>query len=126
MWWPAVFDVAVVVLFVVIGRDAHEEANAFVDIVDTAAPFLIGAAAGWAAPITRRMPWSLAAGSVVGGAALVIGMVLRNVLFGDGTAATFIGVAALFLVGGIVGWRLVARRWRPSLVDVRAPSDRPL
>ncbi len=37
---------------------------------------------------------------------LVAGMVLRNVVFGDGTATSFVIVAALFLALFLIGWRL--------------------
>ena len=37
---------------------------------------------------------------------LVAGMLLRNLVFGDGTATSFIIVAAAFLALFLVGWRL--------------------
>ena len=37
---------------------------------------------------------------------VVVGMLVRNLVFGDGTAAAFVIVATLFLALFIVGWRL--------------------
>jgi hypothetical protein len=48
---------------------------------------------------------------------VTIGMVLRNLLFDDGTATAFIIVATIFLGAVLNGWRSIARR-----VFVRADS----
>jgi hypothetical protein len=41
---------------------------------------------------------------------LVVGMVLRRVVFDDGTAWSFVVVATLFLALFLIGWRIVAHR----------------
>ena len=55
-----VVDVLCVLVFVVLGRRNHDEGTAAAGVVETAAPFLIGLAAGWASGLAR----SKAAGSL--------------------------------------------------------------
>jgi hypothetical protein len=122
MWWPPALDALIVVLFVVIGRETHDEENAVVAILETAAPFLIGLAAGWTVGRTRRTPLSAVAGFIVLVATLVIGMALRKAVFGDGTAVSFVVVASLFLGAGLLGWRMVWSRIGPPAVRDQADS----
>jgi len=122
MWWPPALDVLIVVLFVVIGRETHDEGNAVVAILETAAPFLIGLVAGWTVGRTRRMPVSAVAGFIVLAATLLIGMVLRKAVFDDGTAVSFVIVATLFLGIGLLGWRLIWARVGPPGVRDQADS----
>jgi len=71
------------------------------------APFLIGLVIG---AITRKAwlhPTSLVTGLWVGVATLVIGMLLRRFVFDDGTAAVFVLVTSAWIIGLMVGWRLV-------------------
>jgi hypothetical protein len=42
-------DIAVIVVFVAIGRRNHDEGSGFGEVLRIAAPFLIGLAAGWIA-----------------------------------------------------------------------------
>jgi hypothetical protein len=106
-WWLWI-DVAVVVGFVVLGRRTHEEAETFAGVLRTAAPFMLGLLAGWTLFAAWRRPAGLRVGLGVTAATLAIGMLLRNVVFAEGTAGTFIVVAGLFLTLGLVGWRLLA------------------
>ena len=103
-------DVVVVVLFVVLGRETHDEGNAIADIAATAAPFLIALAIAWAVARAWREPLDLGRGAIVAVVTVALGMVLRNVVFGDGTALPFVVVATIFNVAGMVGWRWVASR----------------
>ena len=110
MWWPPALDVLVVVIFVIIGRETHEEGNALAAFVETAAPFLIGLALGWGLVRARDVPRSTATGLAVVTSTLVVGMLGRRVVFDDGTAVSFVIVATLFLSAGMLGWRLVSRK----------------
>jgi peptidoglycan/LPS O-acetylase OafA/YrhL len=103
-----VVDVVVVLLFVVIGRRNHDEADALRATAETAAPFLVGLAAAWFAARAWRRPMRLATGLVVWPITVLAGMVVRRAVFGDGTAPAFVIVATLFLGAGFVGWRVVA------------------
>jgi peptidoglycan/LPS O-acetylase OafA/YrhL len=107
---PAVIDVAIVCVFVLIGRREHDEGTAASDFVTTAAPFLFGLAAGWLGAKAWRRPLAVPTGVAIWAATIVVGMFTRKVVFEDGIAFAFIVVATLFLGVGLVGWRAIASR----------------
>lgn len=100
-------DLAVVVVFVAAGRRTHDDTGSITGIATTAAPFIIGLAVGWASASVRRHPGSLRTGMTLWASTLVAGMVVRNVVFGDGTATPFVAVATAFLGGGLLGRRAI-------------------
>lgn len=103
----AALDVAVVLVFVAVGRSAHDES--LWGVLGTAAPFLFALAVGRA--LTIATPWpadGLRGGLVVWGTTWVGGLLLRGLLFGQGTAPAFVVVAGVALALGLLGWRLVA------------------
>ncbi len=102
-------DVAVVIAFVVLGRRRHAEAETLSGVLRTAAPFMLALLAGWTVTRAWRRPARLSVGAGLLAVTVVAGMLLRNVVFDEGTAGTFIAVASLFLALGFLGWRLVAR-----------------
>jgi hypothetical protein len=102
-----VLDLVAVLLFVTVGRRTHAEGISAAGVLDTAWPFLAGAATGWGAARAWRRPTSLASGAVVWATTLVLGMALRRAT-GDGTAAPFVVVAALVLAALFLGWRALA------------------
>ncbi len=99
-------DVFSVTLFVAIGRREHERDSAIAGFIGTAAPFLIALAIAWLVLRAWRRPTDWRTGVGVWAITLVAGMLLRNLVFGDGTATAFIIVAAAFLALFLVGWRL--------------------
>ena len=107
---PAVLDVVLVVLFAAVGRRSHAEGLDVGGILRTAAPFLVGTAAGWLlASITLDSgPRTLAFGAVVVVCTVVLGMIFRRVA-GEGTAWSFVLVATVVIGVLLLGWRLVAR-----------------
>lgn len=105
-----VLDPVFVLLFVAVGRDTHDETGTIGDVVSTAAPFLIAMAAAWIATRVWRDPFGLRAGAVVAAVTVAGGMLLRNLVFDDGTAPAFVLVAAAFLSATLLGWRLAAGR----------------
>jgi hypothetical protein len=100
-------DTAVVVLFVAIGKREHEQDSAVSGLISTAAPFLIALAVAWLALRVWKRPADWRIGVGVWAIVLIVGMLIRNIVFGDGTATAFIIVAAGFLGFFLVGWRLV-------------------
>lgn len=106
--WLLALDVLVVLVFVVVGRRTHDEAETLAGILRTATPFLVGLAAGWVTTAAWRRPTALFTGIGVLTGTLIVGMAVRRAVFGDGIAMTFIAVAAAFLALGFVGWRVVA------------------
>lgn len=105
-WW-AIVDVIVVLAFVLIGRENHEVGNAFVDVLRTAAPFLIGLAAGWFTASRWRKPLDPRTGVAIAAVTVSVGLAVRRIVFGDGIALPFIIVTSLFVVAGLVGWRML-------------------
>jgi hypothetical protein len=98
-------DTFVVVLFVAIGRREHDRDTAIAGLIDTAAPFLIALALAWLVLRVWQRPTELRIGIGIWAIVLVTGMLLRSIVFDDGTAASFVIVAALFLGFFLVGWR---------------------
>jgi hypothetical protein len=106
-----VLDPIAVVGFVAIGRDTHDEDATLAGLVETAAPFLIALGLGWLAFRAWRTPLRLSTGAGIAGVTIVLGMLLRRVVFDEGTAAAFVVVATVFLGAALVGWRVVAGRF---------------
>ncbi|HLU97061.1 MAG TPA: DUF3054 domain-containing protein [Thermobifida alba] len=104
----AVVDAAVVLLFVLIGRSSHGEANTLLDVVVTLWPFAASLTLGWLVTRAWRLPIApLRTGLGVWAITVAAGMALRA-LSGGGIAVSFIAVASLFLAAGLIGWRAVA------------------
>ena len=115
----ALADVAVIAAFVLMGRNSHEEGLSPASVLSVAAPFLIAAALSWAALVLwHRSARSAAEGSTLPSLRLVwpdgvavwlgtavLGLVLRRLVFGDGTAVSFVIVTGAVLGVGLVGWR---------------------
>jgi hypothetical protein len=115
----AAFDLAVVVVFIVLGRAEHdstaaEGGSALTALVTTLAPFAIALGAAWAQPSIRRAPLTLRSGALIWAATLVGGLALRALVFGDGIAPAFIAVAAGFTALGIIGWRAISQSLTPG------------
>ena len=100
-------DVFCVTLFVAIGRREHERDSAIAGIASTGAPFLIALALAWLVMRARHRPTDWRTGVGIWAITLVVGMLLRNLVFGDGTATPFVIVATAFLALFLIGWRLV-------------------
>lgn len=116
-------DVALVVVFAVIGRSSHAEGLDAAGVWTTAWPFLAGLGVGWLAATAWRHPLAVwPTGVLVWAATLVIGMLLR-LASGQGVQPAFVIVAAVTLAVMLIGWRavaaLIARLRRPT----RATAD---
>lgn len=104
-------DAAVLAVFVLLGRAEHDSGSSLTGYITTLAPFIIGLAIAWlAVEEVRAQPLAARSGLIVWACALLIGLALRRVVFGDGIALAFIIVAAAFTGFGLNGWRAVIRR----------------
>lgn len=103
-------DIFIVVLFVAIGRRNHDENPGISGLVDTAAPFVIGLGLAWLVAQVWKQPIALRTGLVIWILTVAVGMVCRQLFFDEGTAASFVIVASVFLGTFINGWRALARR----------------
>lgn len=100
-------DTFFIVLFVAIGRRNHDEDPAVSGLIQTAAPFLIALAIAWLVLRAWKRPTDWRTGLAIWAIVVVVGMLLRNLVFDDGTATSFVIVATVFVGLFVVGWRLV-------------------
>lgn len=104
-------DAAVLAVFVLLGRAEHDSGSSLIGYVATLAPFIIGLAIAWLAVAeVRAQPLAGRSGLIVWACAVLIGLAVRRVVFGDGIALAFIIVAAAFTGLGLNGWRAIVRR----------------
>jgi hypothetical protein len=107
-----VWDAAVVLIFVAIGRHTHHHGETFGGLFSTTWPFGVGLLVGWAGVLlANRRPSAIPEGTAIWLSTVAIGMVLR-VVAGQGTAVAFIAVALGFLGLFMLGARVVATRYR--------------
>jgi FlaA1/EpsC-like NDP-sugar epimerase len=110
-------DVFSVTLFVAIGRREHDRDSAIAGLIATAAPFLIALALAWLVLRVWQRPTDWRIGVGICAITVAAAMLLRNLVFGDGTATSFVIVTTLFLTLLLVGWRLayalIERRSQP-------------
>ena len=115
----ALIDAALVLLFAAIGRDTHQRGESVLGVLDTAWPFLAGAAAGWLLARAWRAPLATwPAGVVIWVSAVAGGMLLR-LASGHTAAFAFIVVAMITLAVFLLGYRLL---WS-LLLRLRAKRD---
>lgn len=103
-----VLDAALVLAFVALGRQEHDDTSETRNVLAIAAPFWIGLGIGWAVARVWRAPWAIRTGLVIWPVVIVAGMLVRRFAFDDGTAVAFVIVATLFLGACVVGWRALA------------------
>jgi len=120
----AAIDTAIVVAFVAIGRRNHDRDEAVSGLISTAAPFLIALAVAWLAWRIWFRPASIASGVEVWLTTLTLGMLLRRFVFDDGTAASFVVVATVFL-SLLLDWRLVRHLLLRRRADTTTDHDTP-
>lgn len=107
--WFWVLDAIVVVSFVAVGRDSHGFVSDWEETLRVAAPFLIGLAVGIVVVRAWSAPTSLITGLALGIMTLAVGMLLRRIVWDDGTAVTFVIVTGAWLIGWMILWRLIAQ-----------------
>ena len=64
----------------------------------------------WSLALVWRDPLSTRSGVIVWIGTVALGMVLRNLVFDDGTATAFVIVATVFLGVAVNSWRALARK----------------
>ena len=104
--WFWVIDAFVVLSFVAIGRDSHGFNSDFGDIVKVAAPFLIALTLGIVVFKAWTRPVAWLTGLALASTTLIVGMLLRRMIFDRGTATVFVLLTAAWLFGLMIGWRL--------------------
>ncbi len=101
------FDAVCVLALVVIGTRNHDTDTGLTGVLSVGAPFLIALVLVHGVLLaTNKQSMTVAVWLGTVG----IGMLLRNVVFGRGTALAFVIVATVFLGASMFGWRSVAAR----------------
>ncbi|MFM9083334.1 MAG: DUF3054 domain-containing protein, partial [Actinomycetota bacterium] len=83
-------DAVCVLALVAIGTRIHESADSVIDVLAVGVPFWIALGLGWVLPGPRRHPLSTAAAASAWITTVAVGMALRNLAFGRGTALPFV------------------------------------
>ncbi len=107
----AAVDVLAVLVFALLGRRSHAEGLDVAGVAGTAAPFLVGLAAGWVAGRVWRSPTALPSGLWAVGGAVVGGLALRAAITGR-LPVTFVLVTTVTLLVLLLGWRLLVHATR--------------
>jgi hypothetical protein len=103
-------DFLAILIFVLIGRDAHKHSFSITGIASTLWPFAVGLLLAWVYLHLRHLDGtSRRSGAIIVLTTVTIGMLLR-VVSGQGTTLTFIIVALIFLSLMLIGWRELASR----------------
>jgi len=106
----ALLDVGSVVMFILVGRQTHDQGNVIAGFLVTAAPFLIGlAVSSGGITLLAWDVWSLKAGLVVWASTWIVGLAIRAIVYSEGVAIPFVIVAGVFLAATLLGWRAVVR-----------------
>ena len=104
------FDALCILLMVVIGTRNHKTDTGISGILFVAAPFWIAMSLTHLAPLLQRKNRKDPNPYMVWGYTVIMGMLLRNMVFNRGTAAAFVIVATVFLGITMFGWRAVVAR----------------
>lgn len=111
---PAIVDLALVLLFVAIGRGTHRESVDLLGMLETSWPFVVALALGWSVTRAWRKPRGvLRPGVGIWIVTVAAAMMLRFVA-GFGTAPSFIVVTAVALAVLLLGWRALTLVFRPA------------
>ncbi len=116
----AAWDLAVVVSFVLIGRDTHQESVGFSEVVRTGAPFALAVVGAWLTPMVHRQPWLIAVGIATGVITSLMGLFFRSVVFGEGLSGAFPVVTAAYLIGLMGLGRVLFRLWAVGRAAARS------
>lgn len=100
-----IVDVAMLVLFAAMGRASHDEGSALGGTLTVAAPFIIAYVISAASVQIWKRPLSIARAAAAWFPMVILGMILRRLVFDRGTAPAFVIVAFITTGVLIVGWR---------------------
>ena len=104
VWRAIAMDAICVLVFAIVGRGSHREANDLVGVLSTAWPFLAGSLTGYLVARAWRQPGTLRSGTTIWLCTVAVGMLLR-LASGRGAPPTFVLVAAIALGILLLGWR---------------------
>ena len=110
----AIVDVVAVVVFVAIGRRNHDEGTAISGVLSVATPFLIALIASWVGLRTWNEPFTRRSWAATWAITVIVGLLLRRLVFDRGIATPFIIVATITLgvllaIGRLLSQKLNAK-----------------
>jgi hypothetical protein len=110
-WLALVGDVAVLVVFVLVGRRSHHEDAGLAGFLRVWWPFAAALGVAWLLTGLWRAPLGWRRSILAWLVTVALGMALRIVVQGRDFKVAFTIVALLFVGAGMLGWRAVTR-WR--------------
>jgi hypothetical protein len=110
-WTALLGDLAVLVVFVLVGRRSHHEDAGLAGFLRVWWPFAAGLVVAWLVTGLRRAPLAWARAVVAWLVTVAVGMTLRIAVQGRDFKVAFTIVTLLFVGAGMLGWRAVVR-WR--------------
>ncbi|MCL1597860.1 MAG: DUF3054 domain-containing protein [Actinomycetia bacterium] len=119
--WFWILDVAVVLSFVVIGRDTHGFVSDWAATLRVAAPFLFALSIGIGLTRAWERPTRILTGLGISITTVVVGLGFRKYVFDAGTATTFVILTSAWMIVWMAGWRLVANP-AARIIDSRRGS----
>jgi hypothetical protein len=114
-WLAFLGDVAVLVVFVLVGRRSHHEDAGLAGFFRVWWPFAVALVVAWLATGLWRTPLSWTRAVAAWLMTVGLGMVLRIAAQDRELKVAFTIVTLLFVGAGMLGWRAVAR-WRRARV----------
>ena len=111
-WLALLGDLAVLVVFVLVGRRSHHEDAGLAGFFRVLWPFAVALGVAWLATGLWRAPLAWTRAIAVWLVTVGVGMALRIAVQGRDFKIAFTIVTLLFVGAGMLGWRAVVRRRR--------------
>ena len=109
-WVAFAADLAVLVVFVALGRRSHDEGSGIEGFLRVWWPFAVGLVVATIASGTWRAPLEWRRAIVAWLVTVALGMVLRIAVQGRDFKPSFVIVTTVFVGAGMLGWRAVVRK----------------
>ena len=119
-WLALLGDVAVLVVFVLVGRRSHHEDAGLIGFFRVWWPFAVALGVAWLVTGLWGAPLAWPRAVVAWLVTVGLGMVLRIVAQDREFKGAFLVVTLVFVGAGMLGWRAVAR-WRRSRTLAATP-----
>ena len=119
-WVAVVGDVAVLMVFVLVGRRSHHEDAGLAGFLRVWWPFAVGLLTAWLLTGLWRAPLAWRRAVIAWLLTVGLGMALRIAAQGRDLKVAFTIVTLVFVGAGMLGWRAVVR-WRPARAHAPAP-----
>ena len=124
-----VLDLALTLVFVLVGRGSHNADAGLLGLLTTWWPFAAALTAGWVVTVAWKRPVGVLWPGIGIWLVTVVGGMLLRTASGQGTAVPFLIVATIALAVLLIGWRAIfalvrRRRERAASADRRRITER--